>query len=464
MDICMTIGKGIEQLRTGDFVLHCVHVEVFQKMHDGVKMSGHGTIKINSVGTIYMEFICTTSENVPLAIFNERLPKDPLNDEHKLYLCAQTIDGDVYESDGFSIQINMNSSYPPVHHYIFLSSISSYSTVELHEPAEDNYLYFEFAEHFSIPANKSNSVVSSLGSESHSWNQTVLEIDNYSISMVQKPNYTEVRVTGCFEPEVLLPCLKFYIGFSSASMPQFFYILKRMGGNKQEIISSIANNQKRQQSSTPMITSIGNNKYKNSDYHYKFLENIISLYSKNPKHFDSVYSQWERVWYSFQSQNSIMTLTLSVAIEGLLNDIYIPAINNQIDKSELEADINLVKQQIKTLKLTNEQHSRILSSVSYWKNITAAKALDFLIEKNVITRADKKLWQELRNESAHPKIRENSLAKERLEREKVRSCLNLFHKLVLNTFAFSGPVYAMQAGKEPDCVEILHIKILDYLD
>ncbi|WIG78455.1 hypothetical protein KFZ67_06335 [Photobacterium damselae] len=457
----MTIGKEIEKLRTGDLVLHCVQVDVFQKMDDGLKMSGHGTIKINSVGTIYLEFICTISENVPLALFNERLPKDPLNDEHKLYLRTQTIDGDVYESDGFFIQINMNSSHPPVHHYIFLSAINSSSIAEPHESTEDSYLYFEFAEHFSIPANKSNSVVSTLGGESHSWNQTVLEMEGYSISMVKKPSHTEVCVTGCFEPEELLPCLKFYIGFCSASMPQFVYMLKRTSGGKQEVISSITNNQKRQRSFSPMIASVGNEKYSDSVYHYNLLKSIISVYKNNPKRFRSVYSQWERVWYSSQSKNSIMILTLSVAIEGLLNDIYIPAIKRKKDNSELEAEIKKVKQQVKMLELTDDQRSRILGSVSYWKNITAAKALDYLIEQSVITSLDKKLWQELRNESAHPKVHEENLAKEKLEREKVLSCLNLFHKLVLNTLMFSGPVGVLQVGKEPIYAELIHAEILN---
>lgn len=448
----MTIGKETEQLRTGDLVLHCVQVEVFQIMDGGLKMSGHGTIKVNNVGTIYMEFICTTSESVPRALFSERLPKDPLNEDHKLYLRAQTISGDVYVSDGFSIQINMNSSYPPAHHYIFLSSINCCSTAEPHQSKEGNYLYFEFAEHFNIPANKSNSVVSSLGDESHSRNQTVLEMDGYSISMVKKLDYTEVRVTGCFDPDELLPCLKFYIGFSSASMPQLVYMLKRMGEDKQEIISSIANNQKRQRSFSPMVENVADKKYKDSVYHYKLLDNIISLREKYPKQFESMYSQWERVWYSIQSNNSIMILTLSVAIEGLLNDIYIPAIKVKQNNLELEAEIKRVKQQINTLELTDGQRNRIMSSVSYWKNITAAKALDYLIEHGVITTADKKLWQELRNESAHPKIREDNLVKEKLEREKVSSCLNLFNKIVLNTLAFSGPIWVLQAGKESACV------------
>ncbi|TKB54295.1 hypothetical protein [Ferrimonas aestuarii] len=457
----MTIGKETEQLRTGELVLHCVQVEVFQIIDDGLKMSGHGTIKINNVGTIYMEFICTTSENVPHALFGERLPKDSLNEEHKLYLRAQTISGDVYVSDGFSIQINMNSSYPPVHHYIFLSSINCCSTAEPLQSKEGNYLYFEFAEHFNIPANKSNSVVSSLGEKSHSWNQTVLEMDGYSISMIKKLDYTEVRVTGCFDPEELLQCLKFYIGFSSASMPQFVYILKRMGEDKQEIISSIVNNQKHQRSSSPMVEYVADKKYRDAVYHYKLLDNIISLREKNPRQFESMYSQWERVWHSFQSKNSIMILTLSVAIEGLLNDIYIPAIKVKRNNLELEAEVNKVKQQIKMLELTDDQRSRILGSVSYWKNITASKALDYLIEQGVITSSDKKLWQELRNESAHPKVREDNLVQERLEREKVSSCLNLFHKIVLNTLAFSGPIWILQAGEEPVCTELNHTEILN---
>ncbi|AZG72362.1 hypothetical protein [Shewanella livingstonensis] len=457
----MIIGKKTEQLRTGDLVLHCVQVEVFQIMDDGLKMSGHGTIKVNDVGTIYMEFICTTSESVPRAMFSESLPKDPLNEEHKLYLRAQTISGDVYVSDGFSIKINMNSSFPPVHHYIFLSSINCCSTAEPHQSKEGNYLYFEFTEHFNIPANKSNSVVSSLGGESHSRNQTVLEMDGYSISMIKKLDYTEVSVTGCFDPEELLTCLKFYIGFSSASMPQFVYMLKRMGEDEQEIISSIANNQKRQRSSSPMVEIVADKKYRDSVYHYKLLDNIISLHKKDPRQFESIYSQWERVWCSFQSNNSIMTLTLSVAIEGLLNDIYIPAIKVKQNNLELEAEIKKVKQQIKTLDLNDDQRNRILGSVSYWKNITATKALDYLIEHGVITSADKKLWKELRNESAHPKVREDNLAKEKLEREKVLSCLNLFHKIVLNTLAFSGPIWVLQAGKVPTLEELIHTEILN---
>lgn len=454
----MISNEIIKQIRTGELVLHCVEVEIFQTVDNGCKMLGHGTIKINSVGTIYLEFICTHNENVPHAFFNEKLPKDPLNPEEKLYLRIKTLNSNEYKSDGFSIKINLNSSSLPTHYYVILSSIYSLNDTELQK--EDSYIYFEFANYFNIPSNKKNSVVSSLGSESHSWNQTVIELDSYSISMVKYKDYTEVKATGDFEPEKLFKCLKFYIGFSSASMPQPYYMISITNGEEKRTVYSISNKQKRENSASPMVDNIGDEKYKDYTYHYSLLEKIISLYRKNPKHFNSIYSQWERVWYSFQSKNSIMILTLSVAIEGLLNDIYIPAIKSKDENIELNTEIDEIKTQIERLELTAEQRNRLIGSVSYWKNITAAKALNYLVEHKIITTDDKKLWQELRNESAHPKVRENDLDKERLELERVLSCLDLFHKLILNTLKFSGPIRILQLKEHYGYVELTHIDVL----
>ena len=243
-------------------------------------------------------------------------------------------------------------------------------------------------------------------------------------------------------------------------MPQPYYTKSIINGKEKRTFYSISNKQKRQTSSSPMVDNAGDEKYRNSTYHYALLENIISLYTENPKQFDSLYSQWERVWYSFQSKNSIMILTLSVAIEGLLNDIYIPAIKSKNENTELNDEIDKIKIQIKNLDLTSDQCDRLLGSVSYWKNITAVKALDYLIDNKIITSADKKLWIKLRNKSAHPKVREEDLAKERLELEQVLSCLDLFHKLILNTLKFSGPIRVLQLRKNYNYVELNHIDVL----
>ena len=318
------------------------------------------------------------------------MPKDPLNPEEKLYLHIKTLNGNEYKSDGFSIKINLNSSSLPAHYYVILSSIYSLSDTELPKTKEDSYIYFEFADYFNIPSNKKNSVVSSLGSESHSWNQTVIQMDGYSVSMVKHKNYTEVNATGCFEPDKLFKYLKFYIGFSSASMLQPYYMVSTINGKEKDTIHSISNKQKGQTSSSPMVDNAAGEKYKDSTYHYALLENMQVLQKHKPMHFDSIYSQWERVWHSFQSKNSIMILTLSVAIEGLLNDIYIPAITLKSSDTKLEAQINNIKKQIKSLELTNDQCSQLIGNVTYWKKVTAAKALVYLVEHGVVTTEDKK--------------------------------------------------------------------------
>ena len=456
----MLSNEITEQIRTGELVLHCVEVEIFKAAENGFKMLGHGTIKINNVGTLYLEFICTYSENVPRAFFNEKLPKDPLNHEEKLYLRIKTLNGNEYKSDGFSITIDINSSSLPTHYDVILSSIYSLCDTKIPKLKESSYLYFEFADCFNIPSNKQNSLVSSFGSGSYSWNQTVIEMDGYFISMVKHKDYTSVTATGCFEPDELFKCLKFYIGFSSASMPQPYYMKSTINGEEKRTVYSISNKQKRQTSSSPMVNNADGEKYRDHTYHYALLENIISLYTENLKQFNSLYSQWERVWYSFQSKNSIMILTLSVAIEGLLNDIYIPTIKSKNENTELNNEIDKIKIQIKNLDLTSEQCDRLLHSVSYWRNITAAKALDYLIGYEVVTANDKKLWQKLRNESAHPKVREEDLAKEKLELEQVLSCLDLFHKLILNTLKFSGPIRVLQLKQNNRYIELDHIDVL----
>lgn len=456
----MASKTKVELLRTGEFVLHCVHVEVFQTIDDGVRMQGHGTIKINQVGTVYMEFVSVSCENAPRNLFSESLPNDPLDEAQTMYLKARTIDGSIYESKEFSVNISRQSKNSPTLHYLFLSSITSHSKIEQQGPGGPQYLYFEFAENFKIPANKLNSDVSSSGAESLRWDETIIEMDRYSVAMVKKSTHIDVRVKGTFDIEEVRTCLRFYIGFSGASMPQIVFMSEVNGLDKTETICSVVNANKNQRSASPMVEHASNAEYRDGEYHYNVFKSITHLYRNYPKRFESLYSQWERVWHSFQSQNSITALVLSVAIEGLLNDIYIPEIIKTQDRSQLESEIEKVKARLKLLDLSKADLDRLMSSVSHWKNVTPSKALDHLISHGILTKEDKSLWTSLRNSSAHPKVTEGNLAKEKHEHEKVLSCLNLFHKLMLNTLSYSGPIALFRIGQEPELVELLHKKIL----
>lgn len=457
----MASAKKEELLRKGDFVIHCVDVEIFQTKSDGLRLKGHGSIKVNKVGTLYLEFISVEADNVLQTLFAERVPKDALDKKQTLHLRATSINGEIYESQGFSLEVNLNTSSPPSLQYVFLSSITCRSQTQDYEPSDNQYLYFEFSERFDIPANKCNSETSTLGSESHTWNQTLIDVENFKVSMVKHKSYTEVRVTGQFDIAAVKTCLLFYIGFSSASMPQPVLTFERDGQNKTKIISSVVNAQKLQKASSPITSNVSTTQDDRQQYHYNLFLNILELYRSQRGRFDSINSQWERVWYAFQSQNSILFLTLSVGIEGLLNDIYIPRIKAKSDNSILKAGIRKTISEIKKLGLTKEQKNRLCNSVGHWGNMTALNALDYLIERNIITKEDKERWKELRNESAHPRVKDDSLSREIEDREKVLSCLNTFHKLILNTLSYSGPVAFFRGNKDNDLVEVIFQNVLD---
>lgn len=451
----MFIDNQKPAIRTGDFVLHCARVKIWQEIQTGIQLFGHGTIKINPTGCLYLEFICTETENLPNVLFNQKIPEDALLEEQKLFLEVESLDGDIFVSSGFSITVNMNTRRAPSCMYIFLSEISSTSEPENYSD-KPNYLHFEFSEHFDIPANKMNSESSTLGSMSSSWNETVIESDDISISMVKNDSYVTVNAIGEFDTNIVLECLQFYIGFSGGAMLQPYITIRRTGAEKTTTIHSINNSYKHKRSSNPMVSSVVEKDYQES--HYQLFKSMLDLRATKPKVYESIYSQWNQVWHSFQSKNAITSLTLSVAIEGLLNDIFIPAIKKNVKDEELEKDIKHIKTLVSELEISSQHKERLISSVSYWKNVTAAKALEYLVGEGVITTDEKKLWTKLRNECAHPKVRDASLASQQVDRDRVLSCLNLFHNLIFNVLKYSGPRFYFRVGNKSNTFDMIEHK------
>lgn len=186
-----------------------------------------------------------------------------------------------------------------------------------------------------------------------------------------------------------------------------------------------------------------------------------SLMEMKHNYFNSIYGQWIQVWHGFQTKNSIAELVLSVAIEGILNDNYIPVFKrNRIDPL-LVSDIDRIKSIIKDIDISENHKQRLIGSVSYWKNITVSKALDILTDEGVIGENDKKIWSELRNEAAHPQVKNIDILQQQIKRDKMLQCLNLFHKLVLNVVEYTRPVYIFSMDKDTP-VELIRYK--DVLD
>ncbi len=449
----------LDIVRDTKLELHCLSVRIWQNKENGLQLEGYGIVKQNKSGMLYLEFICTKTvyeahHNDDLVI---KVPFDHLNPNEKLFAELIDIKGTIWKSSGFKLSLSRFHLHEKKVIHIPFSRIESEE--ERTADITESYMYLEFAEPIDIPFNISNSATSSsTGSESCKFNEQRIELDKFTVRIVDEPECRFIKIHGDFSPHDVEQCLKFFLGFSCGILPQPYVIFTNIGSKNHQCILSINNQLTHRRSTNPIPSNV---RYSNKSQAYSsdLFQKIIILHHENIDFFNCIYSQWERTWHGFNSTNNISELVLSIAIEGILNDIYIPTFKVTKIDLELESAISKIKEQLNDLDIENEYLTRLKSSVSYWKNITATKSLNILIHEDILDENDTKIWNKIRNASAHPKIKELNTSEEQQKREKVLVCLNIFHKLVLNVIGYTGPLNIF-SGDTPEFIEIQHKNIL----
>lgn len=448
----------IDAMHEGKLDLHCVEVSIFQKFEGGLSLKGYGVLKVNQVGTIYLEFICREASQIPLQNFYSAFPEDPFDSAQKLYLEAMTLDGDSIFAEEFSLKISAFNRRPPFKLPIFLHEIYFLYPTEHHKNTE-NYLYFELLEKAQIPANKMNSTSSTYGEESSFWNEAEIAIGDAKVAVIDKKDRIMVVANGIFDEDDLYKTILFYLGLSSGAMPQPYCLIRRIKENTALYLKSTHKAFRNKNIPAPFPTASSGNGWPGC--HYEILRAMVNVKSCNPLYFDSSYSQWLRVWHAFNSVNNIAILTLGVAIEGLLNDIFIPALKI----ISLDKDFESVKRElIAALEVieANEDHKKsLIKHVERWGNIHAGKALSLLVEKGLVQEAERVAWAELRHSAAHPKFKENTEARQEKEHKRISICLTLFYRLILNVFSYDGAMFEFGKVRNAELVKRDYVKVLE---
>lgn len=454
----------LSDIRKCELKLHCLKVKIWQDIDNGLRMSGHGVIKQNKYGSLYLEFIRTELlyqiSKGRHASFVKRFPDDPLDESQILNAEFTLLDGSIFLARGFSLELNLFSRDTNTVMFIGLPSIENIESRDT-STAKANNLYYEIAEKTDLPANKINTVTSTKGLESSSWNETEIlsELEDFQANIVKESDRTEITVKGEFDAKDIKKSINFYIGLSNGKMPQPYLELVNIDNESRTIIRSI-NNQKSHRTSLNLIPSnIAVNNKVTGEHSFTLFRQLHELCVSHPNRFMSLYSQWERVWHSFNSVNEITELVLSVAIEGILNDIYIPDFKIHRVDNELKKEIEKIRNVLDDTSIAKVHLDRLKSSVSYWTDLTAKKALDILEKESVITKQDKRNWSKLRNRSAHPKVKEINSAEEQKRRDEVLSCLDLFNKLMLNVVGYSGHAnFINQSEESPEVASLVTFK------
>lgn len=453
--------KLIDAMHGGTLEIHCVSVCVSQKIDDGLSLKGYGILKINQVGTLYLEFICLEASNVHKKLstgFQTLLPDDPFDQNQRLYLEAVTLDGDQLFAEDFSVRISVFTRQAPYRINIFLHEVY-FSDNDEDEERTNSYMYFEMRDKVRIPANKINTESNSYGDSSSSWNESEIKVEGATVNVIAKNDRVEVRASGQFDPDELYPALLFYLGLSSGVMPQPYCLIKRVGRAGGMYFKTIRKGIQGKTVAAPITEAASGKGFPAS--HYALLGAMLRVKRDNPLRFKSAYSQWQRMWHAFQSENNIAILTLSVAVEGLLNDIFIPELKLASADKKLEAAKVALIEQLGNIEGRDDHIQTLISSVERWGNIHAAKALGLLVDKELVLKEEKKAWGDLRNTAAHPTYKENNEASQLKEQTRIYSALTLFYRLLLNIFSYDGPMYEFRGGERPAFIKRPFVKVLD---
>lgn len=451
-------NKLIDAMHDGDLELHCVEVSISQKITNGLCLNGYGVLRVNKVGTIYLELICRDVMGAPASSFYSTFPEDPFDGSQKLYLEALTLDGDRVFAEEFSIKISAFDRVPPFRLHVLFHEIYLLDNDRVLKSSDD-YLYLEFIEKASLPANKMNSTTSTYGTESSSWNESEIALSESKVTIINKEDRTVVKVSGQFDHDDIYNPLLFYVGLSSGVMPQPYCMIRSTEDGISIHLKSTRKQQRHKKIPEPFPSATVGGGWPNSQY--EIIRQMIHVKRSTPIHFDSSYSQWMRVWHAFNSEKNITILTIGVAIEGLLNDIFIPALKLiAADESFEKSKVELIEK-LKEVEAKDDHIESLVKYVEKWGNMHAGKALAMLVEKGLVQEDERKAWGELRNSAAHPKFKENTEARQEKEHKRISKCLTLFYRLVLNVYSYDGPMYEFGKLRDADFMKREFVKILE---
>lgn len=452
------------RIRECNLEWHCKEITVFRSvLPDKLLFSGYGIIKISENGQLFLDFVC--NQAAADIDYDRPIPENRSVAKDRLSMTLILLDGTKLTTEGFRIKLS------PLHKLrnnpiIFQIGLSAVTLVKKAIPGEGIHqsLYLEFGEDFKIPRNVSNKTESTTGESSFSWNQTRFTLDTLQVDIIRHRKYTSVSVYGSdYLSRDVEDALKFYLGFTSGQFPQPFYSRIEIGLEAIEKIISIDRQILTKSISAPINHAVYDENNQPLDkFHFQLFVNIYSQIIKNRSVFESVYSQWGRVWHASQSPEiGILTLSLSTSIEGIINDVYIKKIEWLSTDKAFEEKKGKIAEIIDSIDSIEEpQRKLIVSFVNKWGNVHPKRALEFLAEHGVITDQQVASWIKLRNSAAHPRLMVQDESRRIKDMTRTFICLGLFYRLVLNVFGYKGAQYTYEHLGDNRLFQFEYIPIL----
>lgn len=163
----------------------------------------------------------------------------------------------------------------------------------------------------------------------------------------------------------------------------------------------------------------------------KYLNFIISYEDKERYHSLSVFII--QVLKGSEASIDPMMLTLGIAVEGVLNEVFSHLKN--LSGEEL-AELQKTKKIIAESKISGRNKDRIQGMLNSWNKHNAKAVLYLLKEKGIILEEEVKAWNDIRHPMAHAILPDTNDLQKLFDSCKV--CTVLFYKLIFYAVGYRG--------------------------
>lgn len=419
-----TINKFI----SNTFEIDCIGITLTQKVdNDPIVYAGPGTIKQNENGILELKLYCKIND-IKKEIshrFKHHTPGKIISDDNYFNLKAIDMSGVEWTSD--NIWVTADVSFP-ASGQVIKARLREIETVEEgSKKADKNYLFVVLPGKYEIPCN------AKVDLPNGGWrlSRSVFTTNNMELDLKKYENYLIINVNS--KPEFLnkdvsikiLEALNIILG-KVARPVVIKYTLQENSVLK---IKSVPESFSNKEFPPPFKHSSPEDIQSFSCFLEKYLMAVENPYS-------DLYGFWHKVNRAWQADIENASLSVGVAIEGLLSS-YFGELGLPDDEITKQAHTAIEK--LNGVELGERIKGRILGSINGLLNNSSPKgALYNLAQNGVFNKSIADQWVKLRNKSVHPdKLNEDPRAFQKYI-DLIYSCIALFYILIFLIIKYDG--------------------------
>ncbi|RMV38630.1 hypothetical protein ALP12_05612 [Pseudomonas savastanoi pv. phaseolicola] len=425
-------NKEIESVIENSLSIDFVSMVLTQNaIDDPRKYSGPGSIFLDADGVIHLKMYHVYQDDEDIQrdfgdSFNDDglLPGKMIGDQHYYSLKAVDMKGRQWISS--HISLSGNTSFPARGKIIETSLqkiILAHARTEGDEPKEE-HAYIVFPGKYKIPCNTFEK-----GEKGTSLTICKLNLGDYNCEIKKRDSYMDMLIRGSSVmtidkySNILIESVSICVG-------AFLRPKLRIESSKEARLAVIYSAGK--PSTQELQFPIDGMTTRESTH----LEEFVRKYTKKiGEPFTELFGYWYRVFSESSGELENRALVLTTAIEGLLKKYFQ---EHGSPDSEFIAQVNDAKPKIKVVEIGKRVKDRILSSLGNAVSPTAKNSLHSLAVSGIIPDELIKIWNELRNKSAHADELKKSDAELQEFLDQLFGCLELFYCLLLRHIEYKG--------------------------